>query len=328
MTLLKRYFVIAALVLMLALLAVFGWRDHRSSDNGQSRVAVGSQGGAATSDSTAAETVKHVLSGGRGRTNSVAPESVARILKTANDKDEALQRLLAPAEAGNVEYLLAISELMARCGGGRVRLERDLADLAPAEAKLDHEWQLQAKRFLDYCGEAGELDRRAEVLLEKLPSRLAALAKEGDRFSALYLMASSPKGGRMTEAQSAFAEDVMHDLKRTTLASRAANFYLQSSSSPVVAIDRRLAAQKMPASSVLKAKQAASALYQCHWGNACGPDSQIMRDNCLAFGFCARGLSLAAYYRRSALSAGEQEAMDSYLRLLLAGDAVVRKGGP
>lgn len=250
----------------------------------------------------------------------VAAGAVATVLAMADSKEAALRQLIAQAESGSVEHLLAVHALVAACRGGREKLAADMAELAPPSAQRELEWQRQVRRELDYCGEPGDLDRRGEKTLKNLHDRMEMLAANGDQFAALYLISTNPQGGRMTGAQAAFIKEALPDFRRTTLASRAAYFYLRSPNEEVEEIDRRMAVRKLSPEGSTKVKQAAATLYQCHWGgDFCGPGSRLVGAQCLAYGHCDPGLSLSAYYRQYRLSSDEALAMDLYLQLLLAG---------
>jgi hypothetical protein len=249
------------------------------------------------------------------------PNSVTHIVASAINKEAALRQLLSQAKAGSVEHLLAVSEIMALCGGGRDGLRKDLENLVPLSLRSDSAWQARAARLGDYCGDAGDLDGQANELIEHMHFRLEMLAEQGDRFAQLYLLATNPPGGNMTETQAEFAKQVMRDARATSLSGRVANMYLRAPSASVLAIDRRYAARGLSIDALANSKRSAATLYQCHNGTPCGANSMLALDYCLRYGDCGAQGGVDYYIRSHELTPVEYEAASEFLALLLSQSA-------
>lgn len=292
---------------LLAIVIVGGWLAYRAV-----------QGPNVLSDETIQEGDLRIPSGQEAiETLEPARGTSSYIASQASSKEEAYSKLLPSAEAGNLEYLLAISTISASCGEFSLPPERRIINILPASIKKKPGWQEAYDSLSKFCASSSALDSRVSELTKGLDQTIERLAQQDDDL-ALLMWTHKESGGRLLHEDSILAEDLLRSSSDGDVLVRAGSALVGSYNEGIMEIDRTLFSPASSETERENVKRAAVLLLACDRGMYCGPKGTFQVGHCIVYGYCNVHVGLRDYLRRYIVPGGQFELASSYKDQLVA----------
>jgi len=113
-------------------------------------------------------------------------KSAYAMVLPARNKDEAIKALLSRAEAGEIEFIIALEGVVTRCMRSPGSDDLLFAMAASEAVREQTDWQSIYADEKNWCGARTDFDDRAESVKRQADEIALARAKLGDQTAILY----------------------------------------------------------------------------------------------------------------------------------------------